>query len=101
MIALYNKRFIYWLEQKDSEGDFCHQWLRSFSLRIFQLGPLAQLLIDIPHGPVSFEEVGLGDILPPDSCLDALSGHSAPEQRDVLRVRRLEGCVLEDPETVS
>lgn len=67
----------------------------------FQLGPLAQLLIDIPHGPVSFEEVGLGDILPPDSCLDALSGHTAPEQRDVLRVRRLQGCVLEDPETVS
>lgn len=67
----------------------------------FQLGPITQPLIIIPHGPVSFEEVGLGDILPPDSCLDALSGHSAPEQRDVLRVRRLESCVLEDPETVS
>lgn len=53
------------------------------------------------HRPVSFEEVGFGDILPPDSCLDALRGHATPEQRDVLRVRRLESCVLEDPETVS
>ncbi|TNN67476.1 hypothetical protein EYF80_022282 [Liparis tanakae] len=57
--------------------------------------------VTVPHGPVSFEEVGFGDVLPPDSCLDALSGHAAPEQRDVLRVRRLESRVLEDPETVS
>lgn len=52
------------------------------------------------HRPVSFEEVGLGDVLPPDGGLDALGGHAAAEQRDVLRVRRLESRVLEDPETV-
>lgn len=53
------------------------------------------------HRPVSFKEVGLGDVLPPDDGLDALRRHSSPEQRDVLRVRRLERCVFEEPETAS
>lgn len=53
------------------------------------------------HTPVSFKEVGLGDVLPPDGGLDALRRHSSPEQRDVLRVRRLERRVFEEPETAS
>lgn len=55
----------------------------------------------ILHRPVSFKEVGLGDVLPPDGGLNALRRHSSPEQRDVLRVRRLERCVFEEPETAS
>lgn len=40
----------------------------------------------ILHRPVSFKEVGLGGVLPPDGGLNALRRHSSPEQRDVLRV---------------
>lgn len=51
--------------------------------------------------PVSFKEVSLGGVLPPDGGLDALCRHSSPEQRYVLRVRRLERCVFEEPEAAS
>lgn len=84
---------------KISAIDWPHSTL--FALRNSSSDKLLNFITVLVHRPVSFEEVGFCDILPPDSCLDTLSGHAAPEQRDVLRVRRLESCVLEDPETVS
>lgn len=54
-----------------------------------------------PNKPVSFEEVGLSGIFPPDGCLNTLCGHAATEQRNVLRVGRLKMPILEHPETVS
>lgn len=51
--------------------------------------------------PVSFEEIGLGHVLPPHGRLDALGRHAVAKLGDVPWVVRLQLRVLVYPELLS
>lgn len=51
--------------------------------------------------PVTFEEVGLGHVLPPHRRLDALRRHPVAELGDVFGVSGLQHRVFKYPELLS